>query len=113
MATRLLQAGLKVSAPKTSRTGPPGVPKELRMKPVAGGAEVRWKSPMRRSLFFLQYREDSPQGEKWISPENSTAIRTRFTFRNLKPGVLYWFRVQAYNPNGKSGWSNPTSARPL
>src|ERR1043166_458326 len=112
-AMDLLKAGLDVEKSKRIRTGPPGPPTQLRARPMAGAVELVWRSPMRRSLFTLQYAEGSLEDAQWISHSDLVSGRARFTFKDLKPGVLYWFRVQAQNPNGESAWTRPLCARAL
>lgn len=107
------RAGLDIQAKRCTPTGPPGVPTKLRALPVDGGVELRWQSAMRRSLFNFQMTEGVVGKTPWADVRDRFARRGRMLLNELKPGVLYSFRIKAWNSNGESVWSEAVSARPL
>ena len=94
------------------RTGPPGVPTELRVRERDGGIELLWRNPMRRSWFRIEIAEGSPSAGSWQSSSDWSSTKGRFTFTGLKPHTAYWFRVKAFNTNGESNWSDFVCGRP-
>jgi hypothetical protein len=106
----LLACGLEFSKSKRIRTGVPGVPTELRARTRSESITLIWKSPMRRSLFKIQFAEGSPDNG-WQGTFH--AVKARHTFPHAVPGTLYWFRVMAWNANGESDWSSPIMVRAI
>lgn len=106
-------AGLVPQSSRQKRTGPPGAPTNLRATPMHGAAKLRWKNPMRRSYFVLEYKEGSLSNGEWLKREVHWATRSNIIIPDLVPGVLYYWRVQARNSNGHSPWSAAVSVRPL
>jgi hypothetical protein len=112
-AVPLLEAGLDLEKSRRVRTGPPGVPTELRVRELDGSITLLWRNPMRRSWFRIQIAEGQPSEENWQSHNDLGCAKGRFTFTGLKPHTAYWFRVKAFNANGESPWSNFVCGRPL
>jgi hypothetical protein len=101
----LISAGLAVEKSKHVSVGRPGAPTLLRATVEANGVKVRWRAPMRRCWFSLAYAEDKPGHGNWIHTSDFSTARSHFTFKKLKNGRTYWFRVKAHNSNGDSPWS--------
>lgn len=102
----LLEAGLKLRAPKTP-IGLPGEPTELRSRPVeanpTGKVALAWKRPVRRCFFRVEYALDAEGQDGWkfvICTSN-----TKVTAVGLEPGRTYWFRVAAQNTAGQGPWA--------
>jgi Fibronectin type III domain len=106
-------AGLEPERSKRVRTGPPGVPTYLRATAMQGAVKLLWKNPMRRSIFIIEYKEGSLGDGEWVRRSDLICARAKITISNLKPGVQYFFRIQAENSNGKSPWSDAVGVRPL
>jgi hypothetical protein len=106
----LRRAGLEVHGSHHVRIVP-NTPEIIGATGIAHGAMLRWRSPLKRGFFSVQYAAEKPTG--WISPEPSSTERKRITIQNLQPGVLYWVRVKAHNANGESAWSQPVPVRAL
>jgi hypothetical protein len=105
----LVATGLPLEKSKRLRVGVPGEVTELRAKVRAGMITVLWRSPLRRSFFRVARAEGTP--ENWSKPVQ--ALKARYSFKDMVPGQLYWFRVQAWNPNGEGLWSSPISVRAI
>ncbi len=111
--TEVRAAGLDPERSKRVRTGPPGVPTHLRATAMQGGVKLLWKNPMRRSIFVIEYKEGSLGEGEWLRRQDLICACAKITIPNLKPGVQYFFRIQAENSNGKSPWSDAVGVRPI
>jgi hypothetical protein len=110
-AQTLLEAGLDLEKSRRVRTGPPGVPTRLRARELNGAITLLWRNPMRRSWFHIEVAEGQPHEENWRWNNEWSSTKGRFTFTGLKPNVVHWFRVKAFNTNGESPWSDFVSGR--
>jgi hypothetical protein len=104
----MLAAGLDLKAAK-SPVGLPGMVTEFTVKPDTdeGIVRLKWKRPLRRCVFTVQFRTEGETGWK----DQRTIVATKHVIPGLKSGVKYWFRVCAVNAHGSGPWSQPVSAR--
>lgn len=104
-------AGLALAASKTMRLGPPGAPDHFRIEPTdsVGEAMLRWKRPLRRCSFEVQWHTDPPNADNW--QHKDICFRQSYLARGLLSGAKCWFRVRAANTAGYGPWSNPVSVR--
>jgi hypothetical protein len=107
----ILAAGLDVAAPKSVRLTVPDAPTNLRAVPTAGEGEamLRWKRPVRRCSFEVQWHTDPPDADRWHS--ETTCFQQKCLVKGLVSGGKYWFRVRASNAHGQSAWSNLATVR--
>jgi hypothetical protein len=108
---RLIKTGLEVPVPRRP-IGLSPAPKLLRTErgSKAGTIVFRWKRPVRRCTFIVEFTSH-PTGQKgWKQYVNCT--KAKCLVKDLEPGQLYWFRVSVINAAGQSGWSQMISARP-
>jgi hypothetical protein len=107
----LLSLGLEVPAPRRL-IGLSAAPRFLRAERGAktGTILFRWKRPVRRCTFIVEFTSH-PTGQKgWKQDVNCT--KAKCLVKDLEPGRLYWFRVSVINAAGQSAWSQMVSARP-
>jgi hypothetical protein len=104
----MIAAGLPVQSRKTP-TGVPGQPTDFHAEPGGNEGEVElwWKRPLRRCAFTIAMHAEGETEWKAIA----TSAATSYLIERLKPGVKYWFRVNASNAHGPGPWSNPVAAR--
>jgi hypothetical protein len=106
------ETGVEAKAPKKP-AGPPGEPLELRAGVLPGAIKLRWKSPMRRSIFIVEFTEDPTGQTGWIRDSKNFTTRASHLLTGLKPNTAYSFRVRAQNSHGEGPWSECVTARPL
>lgn len=106
----MLAAGLELEAPKLP-VGKPAAPGNLRAEPLAqdGAVRLRFARPVRRCVFEVQSKADSPDQPEWQLTDS--CLCQSCVINGLTAGVKYWFRVRAVNAHGKGPWSNLASAR--
>lgn len=72
-----------------------------------GHIMLRWKRIYKANSYIIEMSEGNPADETlWKSIAISTKAKHLIT--GLQTGHIYWFRVMAVNPAGKSGQSDPT-----
>jgi hypothetical protein len=102
----LLAAGLSLEAPKAP-IGLASAPTKLRSVPVldgsTGAVALRWKRPVRRCIFVIEYTTDVESQTGWRREYGTEAARR--VVRGLAPGQTYMFRVAAQNTAGVGAWS--------
>jgi hypothetical protein len=106
----VLAAGLELPKPKRPK-GKPGVPTRLRGQAarISGAVELRWKRPLRRCFFVVQFTSDPSVETGWkfmLSCSNA-----RCQVEGLRPGAQYWFRIAAGNAHGQGPWTSPMAVR--
>lgn len=103
--------GLELPAPNTVRLGPPPAPENLRVAPTTTEGEVRlrWKCPMRRCYFEVQWHADPADADHW-QPEDGTS-RHSCVVKGLVSGKKYWFRIRANATAGPGPWSQLVCVR--
>jgi hypothetical protein len=107
---KLMEAGLELEKPKTVPVGKPAAPDNFRGEPTdnEGEARLRWRRPLRRCTFEVEFRPDAvPDG--WT--RSDPCFRQTCLVKGLVSGVKYWFRVRAANAHGEGPWSNPVAVR--
>ena len=108
--TDIVAAGLALPKPKLPK-GKPAAPTFLRGQPgrKGGAVELRWKRPLRRCAFTVEFTS-SPQAQAgWKVAFAST--KAKCVVEGLRPGAQHWFRVCAVNAHGQGPWSSPVAVR--
>ncbi len=106
----VLAGGLELPKPKRPK-GKPGVPTRLRGQAsrFSGAVELRWKRPLRRCFFVVQFTSDPSVETGWKFL--LTCSNAKCHVEGLRPGTQYWFRIAAGNAHGKGPWSSPIAIR--
>jgi len=96
-AGELLAGGLELPRSK-SPVGRPDAPDRFRAERTAssGTVRLRWKRPVRRCVFNVEYTTDAAGHKDWQPHTTCTAARCEL--QGLEPGRLYWFRVAPSTP---------------
>jgi len=105
---KMLAVGLHLIKPGAP-VGVPAAPKNLRGTPTdnEGEARLRWQRTVRECAFAVEYRLDGTA--VWHRADSFT--QQSGTVSGLASGGKYWFRVNAVNAHGESGWSNEAPVR--
>ena len=103
-------AGLEIEGDKYP-LGKPAASGQLRAEshPHEGAVRLRFKRPLRRCSFWVEYRAESAPASDW--KQSTQCLRQSCVVKGPTPGVKYWFRVRAINAHGEGPWSNLASAR--
>ena len=110
-AIKILSSGFDVRRGRTP-VGIPGIPERLKLKAatIEGELEITWKAVKGAKSYIVEYALNSEFAQIVGS---RVVTRARFKATKLAEGVKYWFRVQAVNAAGYSGWSMEVAARTL
>ena len=105
----LLALGLTLEKPKTP-IGLPEAPVSVRAESGREGeVTFRWKRPMRRCVFEVEFRAESSQEDGWQKTE--MCCQQCCTIKGLASGLKHLFRTRAHNAQGTGPWSQSASAR--
>lgn len=92
---------------RTSPT-PPAAPRNLALKVVSmSQIDLRWDDSSDNEIGFQVQR--SINGVDYSEIASVAENNTLYSNQSLTPDTKYWYRVQAYNNYGKSGFSNVVS----
>jgi hypothetical protein len=107
---KMVEAGLELPRPLNVPVGKPGAPDNFRGEPTNkdGEARLRWKRPVRRCWFEIEYSLDVT-AKDWTMC--ATSPHQVCVVGKLVSGGKYWFRVRATNAHGEGPWSNPVAVR--
>jgi len=110
-AAELQAGGLELPKSK-SPVGRPDAPGSFRAERTAssGTVRLRWKRPVRRCVFTIEYTADAAGQTDW--QHHSTQTSSRCDVEGLEPGRLYWFRAAAINAHGRGPWTQSIAVRP-
>jgi hypothetical protein len=103
--TVLIGSGFPYQKPDRQPVGLLPVPKNLRVKPgTQSGAVNASVSAVRGATFYNWQlaRAESPR----VVVKSGQSTKTRFTFTDLTPGVLYLIQASAVGTAGPSDWSS-------
>jgi hypothetical protein len=107
---KMVEAGLELPRPLNVPVGKPATPDYLSGEPTdkEGEARLRWKRPVRRCWFEIEYCLDVVLGD-WKLVDSSP--RQSCVVEGMVSGEKYWFRIRALNSHGESPWSQPVAVR--
>jgi fibronectin type 3 domain-containing protein len=71
--------------------------------------DLRWRDNSTSELGFNIIRKKGPRG-RWTLIAKTSANVTRYSDTGLEPGTKYYYRVQAFNAEGTSPYSNLVNA---
>ena len=91
---------------------PPAVPTGLVAKPLSSSSVlITWNDVNYETGFRLERRTENTNS--WAVVVALPANTTSYADTNLIEGTQYWYRVQAFNANGDSPYSNEDDAAPV
>ena len=110
-SANVLALGLDVPASNQTPVGVPAAPINLHAAPTDSEGEVilRWKRPVRRCVFEIEWHTDPPATDHW--QREASCTKAKSLVKGLVSGGKYWFRVRAINAHGPSAWSNLAPVR--
>ena len=91
---------------------PPAAPATLVARPIANFTVlVAWIDVATETGYRIERRTEDPNS--WAVISTLASNTTSYADTNVIGGVEYWYRVQAFNANGSSPYSNQDDAVPL
>jgi Fibronectin type III domain len=107
----ILAAGLELAQTAKTRVGKPDAPTNLRAVPTDsdGEALLRWRRPLLRCSFEVQWHADPPEAGHWHHEDS--CFKQKYLAKGLVSGAKYWFRVRASNAHGPGPWCDIASVR--
>ena len=103
--------GFVLRAKGSKNTEVPAIPQGLAafVSDTEGEIDLQWDSNANTSNYNIQICPDPLNNSAWTFVKSTP--KTSATLNGLQSGQKFWFRVQAVNGNGESGWSDPVGKK--